>query len=64
MVQGTGLESLCEIGEGAAELQQKIAELFDQEFDIHEVEQRRNLLKRDYSNSENTARLIGIIFYG
>nr|NQU91306.1 glycosyltransferase [Bacteroidota bacterium] len=42
MVQGTGLESLCEIGEGAAELQQKIAELFDQEFDIHEVEQRRN----------------------
>ena len=62
MVAGTGLESLCEIAEGATALQEKLAELFTKDFDMSEVNRRREMLAGNYSNTSNAEKLISLIF--
>ncbi len=62
MVQGTGLEQLCLTGKSPQELKAIISEVFDVPFDISEVEKRKQLLEKNYSNSMNAGRLISLVF--
>jgi hypothetical protein len=62
MVAGTGLESLCEIADGATALQKKLVEIFAKNFDLMEVNRRREILSGNYSNSSNAEKLIGLVF--
>ena len=62
MVQGTGLEELCEVGENDQQLIQKINEVIKREFDMAEIEQRKKLLSKNYSNLLNAGRLKGLVF--
>jgi len=62
MVQGTGLESLCEIADDAVKLRQKIDMLFSKTFDAAEIEKRKKLLNQNYSNEENVKKLINLVF--
>jgi len=62
MVAGTGLESLCRIASDAKGLKEAIEDVFDHDFDIHEVENRRGLLTGIYSNKVKADQLIQLIF--
>jgi hypothetical protein len=62
MVQGTGLESLCESGNSPNELKDKLNQLFEKEFDIAEVIKRKEILLRHYSNTRNAEQLIRLVF--
>lgn len=62
MVQGTGLESLCETGNSDYELKEKLHELFTRNFDLMEVERRKQILLKNYSNTGNAQKLIALIF--
>ena len=61
MVQGTGLEQLCLSGSTPQELKAIISEVFDETFDISEVEKRKQLLEKNYSNSMNAGKLISLV---
>jgi len=62
MLSGTGLESLCHIAESAADIRKKLNELQDIPFKEDEMEKRRKVLNRTYSNSGNADRLIEAVF--
>ncbi len=62
MVAGTGLESLCRIASDAKGLKEAIEDVFDHDFDIHEVENRRNILTGIYSNKVKADQLIQLVF--
>jgi hypothetical protein len=62
MVAGTGLESLCEIADGATALHEKLKEIFAKDFDMSEVNRRREILSGNYSNFSNAEKLISLIF--
>lgn len=62
MVQGTGLDTLCEIAADTAELKEKITMLADKTFDINEVTRRRDVLMKNYSNTTNAQKLIEWIY--
>ena len=62
MVQGTGLESLCEIAESATELRNKVNEVFKKSFDLAKINDRESLLQQNYSNSKNADKLVGWVF--
>lgn len=56
MVEGTGLESLCEIADSAEEMLDEIRILSNVDFSKSEKERRERLLAEDYSNGTSTAR--------
>ena len=62
MVQGTGLESLCETGNSADELKEKLHQLFTKDFNPLEVEKRKEILLKNYSNTANVQKLIALVF--
>ncbi len=62
MVQGTGLEALCTVADGAEAMKRELDSLFTKDFDMREVEQRRRLLEQNYSNIKNAARIIKWVF--
>jgi hypothetical protein len=62
MVAGTGLEILCETAEGATALQEKLAKIFTKDFDMSEVNRRREMLAGNYSNTSNAEKLISLVF--
>lgn len=62
MVSGTGLESLCSIASDAKGLKEAIEDVFSRDFDIHEVENRRELLTGIYSNKVKADQLIQLVF--
>lgn len=62
MVQGTGLESLCESGNSPNELKEKLNQLFEKEFDISEIEKRKEILLKQYSNQSNVGEFIRMVF--
>jgi len=62
MVVGTGLESLCEIADGADGLKNKLDEIMKRDFDVSEVNRRHEILSVNYSNTTNARRLINLIF--
>lgn len=62
MLQGTGLEPLCVIGENADELKAALDKLQGVPFTQKEIEKRQELLNRTFANSINADRLIEAIF--
>jgi hypothetical protein len=62
MVQGTGLDRLCEIAANANELKEKIELVTHKDFDMQEVARRREVLIKNYSNTTNAEKLIGWVF--
>lgn len=62
MVVGTGLESLCEIADGADELRNKLDDIMKRDFNLSEVKRRREILSGNYSNEANARRLIHLIY--
>jgi predicted nucleic acid-binding protein len=62
MVQGTGLEKLCEVGKNDQEIIQKIEDVMQREFDMAEIEKRKSLLLKYYSNSLNAQKLLSLAF--
>lgn len=61
MLNGTSLDSLCLVGNDAEALKSKIKAVFDTEFDINEINQRKEILNRQYCNKTNAEKLIGLI---
>lgn len=62
MLAGTGLCRLCEVARGIDQLKEKINQAFSKEFDVAEVENRRKILEKNYSNQAKAERLINLIF--
>jgi len=61
-INGTGLESLCEIAEDAAANKQKIDKLFQQNFTETDIQKRSVVLKNIYDNKKNAGKLIRWIY--
>jgi hypothetical protein len=64
MLDGTDLDSLCEVADDSRSLKEKITQLFEKTFDDGEVNRRKEILGRDYSNEDNADRLIRLVFEG
>ena len=62
MVQGTGLESLCEIAESAEGLKQKVEDIFAKPFEMTKIRDREKLLQENYSNTKNAEKLVELVF--
>ena len=62
MLNGTGLETLCEIADTPDQLRQKLDELSQKPFQKDEAEARMKVLSKTYSNSGNADRLIEAVF--
>ena len=61
MLKGTGLDELCFKSNSAGELIEKIKKLFSMEFDVSQLEKRKEKLQKHYSNNENVERLLSLI---
>ncbi|NJN76928.1 MAG: hypothetical protein HC803_00215 [Saprospiraceae bacterium] len=53
LVDGTGMNEYCEIGNDAASLKTEIKKVFGKSFSKVEIEQRQQLLQSDLSNQKN-----------
>ena len=62
MVQGTGLNDLCRVADSDSEMKVALDEVFIKTFNISEVEKRKQLLEKNYSNSMNASSLIALVF--
>jgi hypothetical protein len=62
MIKGTTLGPLCEIGNSAKELREKIKTLFSMEFGPEQIHLRNKILKENYDNITNGRRLIDLVF--
>jgi len=62
MLNGTGLNGLCTIAENAAELKTSLNELFERNFEQAEIEKRKIILEKRYSNRVNAGLLIQSVF--
>lgn len=57
-IEGTGLESLCEIAEDANVFREKIKDLFEFPFDENEISKRKAVLASIYNNEKNARQLM------
>lgn len=62
MLNGTGLEGLCEIANTSKEFKIKLKSLFKKEFTNDQILQREMILEQRYSNDKNADRLIQLVF--
>jgi hypothetical protein len=62
MIEGSGLEALCHVVKNEQEMQQKINELWDIPFDDNELEKRKTIMDKNFSNKTNTEKLIRLIW--
>jgi len=62
MLNGTGLEELCTIGNDAGTLKEKLQELFNKEFSSENVLSREKTLNELYSNTSNARLLVELIW--
>ncbi|MEZ5082686.1 MAG: glycosyltransferase family 1 protein [Bacteroidales bacterium] len=62
MLNGTGLDSLCDIGNDASELKERLKEIFTREIEINEIEKRKEILYSRYSNDINADKLVSLVF--
>lgn len=63
-VEGSGVETCCEIANTAHSMKEKIIELFDKPFTYYNFEARVATLQRTYNNQLNAEQMIGWIFKG
>ncbi len=61
MLNGTGLDDLCIVGNDAQALKNELRKLFGMEFTEEEITRREKSLSELYSNSRNADMLIGLI---
>lgn len=57
-VEGTGLETLCSLGETSSDYIKKTDELFQMSFSLEEITKRNEVLRHQYNNEKNARRLI------
>lgn len=57
-VEGTGLETLCDIAESPNEYIQRLKELFEISFGENEISKRKEILTRMYDNEKNARQLM------
>ena len=62
MVEGTGLEPLCHIADGADEMQRCVGELYTQAIRPEEIGRRGDVLAGLYNKEENTRLLLRSIW--
>ncbi len=62
MLNGTGLDELCNIADSPEELRKALVQLSDERFEEHEISRRRSMLSVHYLNPENAGRLVEYIF--
>lgn len=62
MLNGTGLEPLCHIGNSPQSLNEQLDLLFNQPFEEREIIKRKEILFSRYSNRQNAERLINLAF--
>lgn len=62
MLNGTGLNELCEIANTPSELKVKLKTLFAEKFEESEINLRRKILAENYSNDTNADILIELVF--
>jgi len=62
MLNGTGLDELCVIGENSSELKSRVIEILQQEFQDSEIIKRKAILNERYSNDKNAVKLINLVF--
>ena len=60
-LEGTGLESLCELAEGPSDYVKKITELFEISFAENEISKRKEILETMYNNEKNARELISLL---
>jgi hypothetical protein len=64
MIQNTGLESLCICKDGAEDIKNEVARLFETDFNPDEIQKREEILLRNgFSNEHNAQTLINMLFY-
>jgi glycosyltransferase involved in cell wall biosynthesis len=62
MLNGTGLNELCEIGNSAKEQKEKLRQLFAEKFTKDKIALRQEILEKNYSNEKNAQKLIESVF--
>lgn len=62
MLNGTGLNDLCEIANTPAEQKEKLKWMFNQSFSREGILVRQNILEKNYSNEKNAQKLIKLVF--
>jgi len=62
MLNGTGLDELCDTGNSATEQKEKLKELFTKDFNKENIQLRKEVLNKRYSNQANAEKLIGLVF--
>jgi hypothetical protein len=62
MLNGTGLDELCEIANNATEQKVKLKTLFTAKFQETEIIRRREKLDDHYSNEKNAEKLVELMF--
>jgi len=62
MLNGTGLDKLCYVGDTAGELKQNLQAIFKIDFQNSEINIRKKVLAERYSNDKNAERLIQLVF--
>ena len=62
MVENTGLGDLCIVREKSEEMKQAVVELMEQSFEAADIQHRKEVLGKSYSNAANAAQLIEILY--
>ncbi|MCB0821050.1 MAG: glycosyltransferase family 1 protein [Bacteroidales bacterium] len=62
MLNGTGLDTLCHIGNSPESLSEQLDRLFNISFEKSEIDKREKLLFERFSNEKNADRLISLVF--
>jgi glycosyltransferase involved in cell wall biosynthesis len=61
-VQGSGLETICEVADTADVIKEKITSLYNTPFAESEIEKRKQVLEDLYNNEENGRLVVSMIF--
>jgi glycosyltransferase involved in cell wall biosynthesis len=62
MVSNTGLEDLCLIANSAEDMRLRIEELMKEEFSQTQIDRRKEILAKDFSNRRGASKLITSLF--
>ncbi|MBN2174782.1 MAG: glycosyltransferase family 1 protein [Bacteroidales bacterium] len=62
MLNGTGLDELCEIANDPSEQKKILNMLFEKEYKTENINKRKEVLNIRYSNDHNANKLIGLVF--
>ncbi len=62
MLNGTGLDELCFIGNDTKSLKERLAVLFESEFTADDAAKREKVLADQYSNAKNADKLINLVW--